>query len=442
VSGLLVYFDEVQRREFIQDEIGVYEPFSDALSVKDWEIGQVSLALLGFSESTIDYIALAKKGKRVATAKSHVGFSGLVSLDSISVELLESRLNERIRPHFIKTARGIGGLVPEKTWAALIDAIRKERPQLSKDIDRLTSLARYSAYRLRGQVAEIFLQERDALGVALDIFSGSNKLRTSVLSEWAPDEASVSEVNKEDSTARLADRPSGHSSFLKGIPQRFLQEESALQHDLFNWEGATPSHESGTSVFVQGDRRLEVIYANRNSLERTLGVDLIYYNREYDLFALVQYKLMHKQAEQMVYRPDTQLSAELSRMDQIYRAHRKTTPIQSHGEYRLNDDGFMFKLVPNQGLWPASGELIKGMYLPREYMHFLIGPNGPKGPKGGSLITFDGAPRYLTNSQFSAGINSGWIGTRGSQSQTIKDVVQQYYGTEHALVVAYESPTS
>jgi hypothetical protein len=75
-------------------------------------------------------------------------------------------------------------------------------------------------------------------------------------------------------------------------------------------------------------------------------------------------------------------------------------------------------------------------------MHFLIGPNGPKGPKGASLITFDGARRYLTNSQFSAGISSGWIGTRGSQSQTIKDVVQQYYGTAHALLIAYESPTS
>lgn len=184
MTGLLVYFDEAQRRDFIQTELGIYEPFSDALSVKDWAIGQVSLALLGFSEFTIDYIALAKRGKRVVTAKSYVEFSSLVSLDSISVESLESRLNERIRHHFIKTARGIGGLVPEKTWVALIDAIRKERPQLSGDIDRLASLAHYSAYRLSGQIAEIFLQERDALGVALDIFSGSNKLRKNVLSEW------------------------------------------------------------------------------------------------------------------------------------------------------------------------------------------------------------------------------------------------------------------
>ncbi len=441
MSGLLLYFDEAQRGVFIQDELGVYEPFSDTLSVMDWEIGKVSVALLGFSESTIDYIALAKKGKRVATAKFHIGFSALVDLGSISVEAVEARLNQQIRRHFIKTSRGFGGLVAEKTWVALIDAIKQERPQSSGDTDRLVSLAHYSGYRLRGKVAEIFLQERDALGISLDIFSGSNKLRNSVLGEWAPGEGSISDINENDSTASLVDKPSGHLSFLQGIPQRF-QEESALQHDLFNWGGVTPIHQVGRSAFVQGDRRLDVIYANKNSLERTLGVDLIYYNRDYDLFALVQYKLMHKEAEQMVYRPDPQMSNELSRMDKIYEAYQRTTVIQSHGEYRLNDDGFMFKLVPDRGLQPASGELIRGMYLPREYMHFLLGPKGRKGPKGGPIITFDGAPRHLTNSQFSASIHSGWIGTRGFHSQTIKDVVQQYYRTENAVMVAHESHTS
>jgi hypothetical protein len=99
----------------------------------------------------------------------------------------------------------------------------------------------------------------------------------------------------------------------------------------------------------------------------------------------------------------------------------------------------MFKLVPNYGLQPASGELIKGMYVPREYMHFLLGPKGQKGAKGGSLITFDGAPRYLTNSEFAHGINSGRIGTNGAQSKKVKEVVQQYYETGRAVLVAYES---
>lgn len=69
-NGLLIHFDEDRRSDLIQEKVeGSYEPFSDALSVHDWEIGQISVALLCFSEQTIDYIALAKKGKRVVTSK-------------------------------------------------------------------------------------------------------------------------------------------------------------------------------------------------------------------------------------------------------------------------------------------------------------------------------------------------------------------------------------
>jgi len=102
------------------------------------------------------------------------------------------------------------------------------------------------------------------------------------------------------------------------------------------------------------------------------------------------------------------------------------------------DDGFMIKVVPNRGLQPASGELIKGMYLPREYLHFLLGPKGPKGPNGGPQITFEGAHRYLSNSQFVASVNAGWIGTRGVQSQKIGQLIQKYYESGRALVIAYE----
>ena len=138
----------------------------------------------------------------------------------------------------------------------------------------------------------------------------------------------------------------------------------------------------------------------------------------------------------MVYRPDAQLAAELERMDRIYNSNRTTTAIQSHKQYRLSDDGFMLKLVPSKGLRPASGELIKGMYIPREYMHFLLGENGPKGSQGGTKITFESAPRYLTNSEFAASVHAGWIGTRGVQSQKIRQIVQEFCETGRAVMVA------
>ena len=442
-TGLLLHFDEERRSDLIRDNVeGGYESFSDALSVPDWKLGQMNIALLGFTNSTIDYIALAKKGKRVVTSKNRIDFSGLVNLKAIPLRAIESRLNERLQRYLIKVSQGAGGVIPPTTWAALVFAIKAERPDLVQDIDRLLSLRRYSGYRLNGEAADILLQERDALGIALHIFSGSNQLRDRVLSEWAPYEDTVIEVNENDATAMLAILGPGRSSFMKGIPQRHIQEESAIQHDIFNWPGMTPQHEAGVSVFEQGDRRLEVHYANRNALEHTFGVDLIYYNEEFQLFVLVQYKLMRKEGDIVLYRPDSQLHAELGRMDSVYKSLHNTAAIQSHEEYRLNDDGFMLKFVPATGLRPASGELIKGMYIPREYMHFLVGPNGPRGSGGGNQITFATAPRYLTNSQFVQSIHAGWIGTRGVQSHTLASTLQQFYETGRAVLLAYESKST
>ncbi|AWP23871.1 hypothetical protein C4901_11485 [Acidiferrobacter sp. SPIII_3] len=437
-TGLLIYFDEDRRRDLIQDEIeGGYKPFTDALSVPDWKLTQLNIALLGFSDSTIDYISLAKKGKRVVTSKNRIEFSAMVNLGAIPIGVIESRLNERIQRYFVKASQGAGGVIPPATWAALIEAIKAERPALVGDIDRLTSLRRYSGFRLKGGAADILLQEREALGISLDIFSGNNQLRDKVLSAWAPYEGTVTEVNDTEATATLTNLEPGRSSFLKGIPQRYLQEEAAIQHDLCNWPGMTPLHETGVSVFHQGNRHLEVHYANRNALERTLGVDLIYYNEPFQLFVLVQYKLMREEGDLVLYRPDAQLKDELTRMDTFYNSTRSATSIQSHEEYRLSDDGFILKFVPSKGLTPASGELIKGMYIPREYMHFLLGQTGPKGPRGGAEITFSGAPRYLTNSQFAASVHAGWIGSRGVQTQTLRAMIRQFYESGHAILVAY-----
>lgn len=408
-SGLLVSFSPGDHDELIrQDEEGDYKLFSDTLVKRDWAIPRTSVALLSFSPSTLDYISIAKKGIKTVTAKFRVEFYELVNLQSFRIQELGAELSQETLLHLQKTSQGSGELIPENTWRQIIAAIKKQRSEVAKDIDRVISLGHYSGYRLTGSIADILLQEREALGIALDIFSGDNKLRDKVLRSWAPDSESVRNADQGELTAELVSAPG--ASFMSGIPQRYLQEESAIQHDLFNWNGLAAIHSAGKSIFVQGGRRLEVIYANKNALERTLGVDLIYYNGKYDSFVLVQYKLMRKDRETMLYRPDPQLMKELDRMDSICKPSEVISAIQSHQELRLNHDGFMFKLVPNYGLHPASGELIKGMYLLREYMRFLIGQKGP-GSGAGPIITFEKAPRYLTNSEFCNGVNAGWLGT-------------------------------
>jgi hypothetical protein len=438
-TGFLIYFDEEQRAELLQNDDGAgLKPFTDALSIRDWDFGRISIAIFGFSEGTIDYISLARKGNIVVTAKQRVEFSSIVSLEALSVIELEGKLNTNVRRYFIKSTKGVGGTFPEGTWDALVTAIKEARPHLVDEIDRLLSLQKYSGVRLFGHSADVLAQEREAIGISLDIFTGSGDLRKRVLSEWAPDEHSVTlDENQETGTIALANGKT--STFMSGLSSRFVLEESAIQHDLFSWPGMSPSHQSGTSVFEQGNRRLEVVYANRNPLEHTLGVDLIYYNEAFGLFSLVQYKLMREEGQEMVYRPDANISEELARMDHFYQTYRSEKPIQAHEEFRLNDDGFVIKFVPNKGIQAASGELSKGMYCSRKYMEFLLGPQGPKGDKGGRRITFKSAPRYLTNTQFADSVHSGWMGSNGVQSETIKQLIRAYYESGRAVLLSVES---
>jgi len=437
-AGFLVSFDEERKKQILGDlQSDIPLPFTDALSIRDWEIGKISVALLGFSEKTINYICLAKRGKTVVTAKQRIEFSSFVSLDSVQVGDVEQCLGSDVKKYFIRATSGVGGSFPAATWTALVHALKVLRPKLSTEIDRVLALQALSGITLIGTAAELATQEREALGIALDIFSGSNSLRDEVLSQWSPHEEAVN-VHKNGETGTLASTPQG-SSFMNGIPARYIQEESALQHDLFNWPGMTPIHNFGTSIFQKGTRYLEVVYANRNSLEATLGVDLIYYNTTFEMFALVQYKLMREENGEMMYRPDKNINEELARMNSIYQSTRDTNPIQKHSHFRLNDDGFFFKFIPNRGIRAASGELIKGMYCTREYVHFLLGAQGPRGPNGGIKVSFKDAPRYLTNSQFADSIHSGWIGSRSLQSQSIYSLIRSFYETGRAIIIARES---
>ncbi len=439
-SGIILLFDEAQRADLLAQRIEEFDqPFSDTLSVKDWPIGKACLALLSFEEDEFTFLALARKGRRVATSKYKIEFSSLVNLDHLPIASVQENIDPNLVRYFVRSTTGVGGAVPPGTWAKVIDSLIKERPQLEGEIHRLESLTKYSGVTLRGSVAELLLQEREALGISLDIFSGGSALRRRVLGEWAPDEASVREFDEQSATAQMIVSPEGPQSFMNGISERYFQEESSIQHDLLNWEGLASQHISGVSVFEQGHRRLEVIYANRNALERTLGVDLIYFNEFYNSFVLVQYKLMPEQGETFIYRPDIQLEKELERMDCFHDANPLTPDIETDVEYRLNDDPFLLKLVPNRGLSPSSGELIKGMYLPRQYMKFLLGPSGPTGPAGGKLINFENAPRYLSNSEFSQNINAGRIGSRGNMSAAIKEIIKSYFETGRAVMVSRES---
>ena len=436
-EGILIQFPKLREDELIQynsrnDKI---KNFSDAFDISNWKVKAKEIAIISFSSKTLDYIALATKKQKVVTEKNKIEFSHIINLHSLKIESVKEWKNIEFKSFFIDERKINKEKLPYDILELLLVGIKRSSAYLKTDIDRLITLQKFSNYTLIGTTAEQLLQEREALASALDIFDSSAKLRKEVLSSWIPNSNKIIITSEKDKEATI------HKSvsFLDGI-ERTVQEETTIQHDLFNFDNAIPKeHIGGYSKFSLGDRKLNIFYTNRTALEKAIGIDLIYHNEKYNSFILVQYKLLKKEGNAFLYRPDKQMKDELSRMNNFMSNYKNTKSIKNNEEYRLNDDGFIFKFVENRGIKIASSELIKGLYITREYMNFIESPDSIKGVRGGTIISIKNTPRYLTNSEFTMLMNGGFLGTREIQSDVLKDLIESYFRTGKAILLAIET---
>jgi hypothetical protein len=179
------------------------------------------------------------------------------------------------------------------------------------DANSLVALERLERLRDRSREfvvrpgAKIVAQERDAVGITLDIFDQSSQLRRRTIQDWIPAEGD-----------RL-------SSFLDGLPGVRTIEDQLIAGDA----GAAGARLTVVgAVFAVGERKLEVFNVNRTAVENSLGVDLLYWHEAFDAWTLVQYKSMEKtgdsSSQSAVYRPDASFDAELEPM----RAFRAAQP--------------------------------------------------------------------------------------------------------------------
>lgn len=447
-KGFIFHLNEAERAEKVQRKINRDNgTFSEALSISELEPTKRYIALISFSGERLDYIGILRRGNFVVTGKYRVEFYELLSLDSLPISSFQKDLEQSLREKIILSSSGSGGQIPIQAWDACLAQLKSLRPYLAQKIDHIINLAQLSGQEYKGRAKEILLLQRDAIGAALDIFSGANILRKEVLNSWAPSQKGISQIEITQPESHTLD----DKNFLLNISHRHQNEEKAVQHDLFNWPSSITSHFNGISTFSQGDRNLSLVYANRNPLEKTLGVDLIYYNARYGLFAMVQYKLMkekkttkHKgdtddDKPEFSYRPDQQFTKQLMQMNDFANRFRKDESLQSPEEYRLNNDGFFFKMVVNKPFKIGSDQLSEGMYIPREYMNFLMESGSIIGPKGGKYFTLENVGRYLSNSDFVAAINKGWLGTSGTSTAKIQEIIEYYLETGKGLIIAQEN---
>jgi hypothetical protein len=133
---------------------------------------------------------------------------------------------------------------------------------------------------------------------------------------------------------------------------------------------------------------------------------------------------MRQEGDEWVYRPDASFDAEIDRM----RAFRAMHPAETAGaagahHYRLNPEAFLLKFCHIEYFEPDFEGLAKGMYLPLDYVDALATAGELRGKRGGRVFGYKAIPRYLDNDLFVRLVQRGWVGSRGTTTGTLVDLI-------------------
>ena len=186
------------------------------------------------------------------------------------------------------------------------------------------------------------------------------------------------------------------------------------------------------------EARLTVISVNRKSLEQVHGVDLVYYDHINDQATAVQYKRLQRIAvnapgrirSDWVFRRKPELEKQLELMRQQPRPEAPTSL-----DWRLSPSPNFFKFVRTDAFDPDGRSLLRGMYVPSDYLRLGIQEGiFDTGSRGGFQIGYH-KTRYVTRDAFVQLVRGGWIGTSKTDKSSIGRMVAEL-AEEHEVVLA------
>jgi hypothetical protein len=410
VSFLLVDDEQYE----VLDHRGAFTTMTRG-GTKVWPVDQVTLLIsdLDNTDPALIEIGLVRRGRqKPATGWHRLQYTRRRVIEPLPLDELWEAVPARFRLT-VESRSSHGGVLTEKSAAAVVDAVARLRPGDGDELRRLVAQSRPIRPRLQGGSLQAAVQEADAVRLALDI-------------------ARIPRSELRDT------RPNGELSFLEQVEALRAPEDTTIAYDSMRFlDFERIDSPSGAVVFTSGTERLTVINVNRQPLESTTGADLIYINEPMGSFVLVQYKTMRREGDpsRLVYRPDGQLAKELDRMRKIKQGADDGTP----ASYRLNPAIGFIKLCKPVTRLDQTRELVSGMYLPVSYYDVLAVSPQVKGPKGGVQFAYETVGRHIGNDLFVPLVRGGWIGSRGLATKRLTKLVLAGLDASRSVTVAAAS---
>jgi hypothetical protein len=415
-GGLVFVVDEPRRAEKLDSRLSMGREFSDTLSAPDFKLGDFETGVLSFDRKHLSFFCLLRRGRLVATAQYQIHFQKVVELGEIEVD--EFKDSPEIRDALNVSLKGKTSRFPAALWQKFLSELQRLRPHRKGDIEAMEISRDWKGESLHGDSFVTIAEEKDAVGLALQIFGIDRK---PVLCNVPPPQ------------------PKSPAPFLLELSKAILREDTMIGHDAHvvpGWEEIA-QYRIGAVEFAREGQRLTVINVNRTPVEKTVGVDLIYFNHSFHAYVMVQYKRMsHQPGTGWFFRPtEVQCQKELVRMRNFKLANPDTEAATSVRQYRLSTECFFFKLCETESLNPTDGSLIQGMYVPFDYWELLLKAPEIKGPGGGLRFTYENVQRHLNNTQFADMVQRGWVGSRSKTTQVITELIKEsLQGSRSAIV--------
>ncbi len=400
--------------------------FSYPIPVGDYHPRRAELAIISLGVRKPDYLGISIHGKAGTTGQINIMVSNLMPVERLGVAEILAALPKWFQSNFAPPVVGIYRPTP-KLWQSLLEILVPNTPDNSfrmEAIQRAFTEANRVGTRNRDGGLAAF--ERDAIASALQAWGGPTVQRKIL-------RAAVPTIDE-------------RASFLACLRDVTSREDPQINHDHTVFPGMVIARRDIVSsvTLTDGPEQITILNCNRQPLERTLGVDLIYYSHRFEAFVLVQYKRMVDDNGIQTYRPnaDDYHEKELVRM-QVAQQLLEALPNGDSNEtsdFRLHAAPFFIKLCEAKASIALDSGMVTGMYLPLDLWKTLIASPGVLGPKGGVAVTWENCTCRLSNGEFTNLLRYGWIGSSEEQTDKLSEIIEEVLQLGRMLILAATEP--
>jgi hypothetical protein len=434
VTRMNIFVDHRKASQILSRDRLFRDNYSDRVA-DGVELPSRAVAVICIEGGSVVAIGAFRRGGRITTFDRRYEVSNLELLEQrVSLAGIQERLRPQLKSHLEPAISGKATL-PNATS----EDFARVLSLMSDGADALIERAGGSQQSIAAASESrrlLLAEEKDSFGLIADLCGLGRGAGDPGRQLIVPD-GDVDPSRTFLETARLQYSVPAEDSQLS----RDNDEEALLYAEMARFDGFMGEHARSNArgmIIPHRQGNIAVLNTNNRPLESLHGCDLIYYNVPRQSAVMVQYKRMKAVDDKWVYRGDRQLEKQLASM----RAHVRDLIPKGVAQYRLNPEIDYLKIVRPVDYDGRSAELMEGMYLPLSLVELMLRSDDDTTANGNLLITRQDkrypTQRHINNTTFTQLFRDGWIGSCGTTSDEIRNIVDRQFDEDDLVTLAID----